>query len=439
MHLNARSYAVLCIQMLTPCLIRQIKNHQPVSSQTAGKSLLICMRTPVFIVSTGIISSIGKDTSSCLESLCNGTTGVGQAEILQTAWKDELPVAEVKLTNGDLAALTGMNAALPRTALLSAIAVQEALAPFAQLSRHYPIGFFSANTVGGMDLTETFYRDYAADKRFDIRAFMHHECGAVTSLVKDHFHLNGFNTTISTACSSSANSIMITAEMIRSGMIEVAIAGGADALCRFTLNGFNTLMILDKQPCQPFDQHRRGLNLGEGAGYLLLMSEKAMKETGTIPQAIVAGYANTNDAYHQTASSPEGRGNRLAMEEALRTAGLEPAAIDYINLHGTGTANNDSSEGAAIEKVFRETVPPASSTKGFTGHTLGAAAGVEAVFSTLAISEGLIFPNLRWATQMEDVAFRPVTALQQAQPIHHVLSNSFGFGGNCSSLIFSGC
>jgi len=398
------------------------------------------MKTAAYVINTGVINAIGDDTAQNLQSLYNGSSGIGTATFLQTNWRDELPVAEVKASNAALAARTGLAANLPRTALLSAIAVAEILQPFNGLAGQYPIGFFSANTVGGMDLTESFYKDFAQDKQAgDITSFVHHECGAVTNLVGRHFSLNGFTTTISTACSSSANSIMMAAQMIRSGMLDVAIAGGADALCRFTLNGFNTLMILDKQPCQPFDQHRRGLNLGEGAGYLLLMSEKAMKACGATPIGVVSGYANTNDAFHQTASSPDGTGNKLAMEGALNIAGLRPEDISYINLHGTGTANNDSSEGKAIEAVFGGQVPKASSTKAFTGHTLGAAAGIEAVFSMLAIRDGLIFPNLRWQTQMEEVSFKPVTELEQHSNVQHVMSNSFGFGGNCSSLIFSKC
>lgn len=398
------------------------------------------MSTPVYVVNTGVISAIGNNTEQNLQQLTAGKTGIDKAEFLRTSWKEELPVAEVKASNEALAARTGIYEGLPRTALLSAIAVAEVLAPFKNLTEVYPVGFFSANTVGGMDLTESFYEEYAQDKQAgDITSFVHHECGAVTNLVARHFSLTGFTTTISTACSSSANSIMMAAQMIRSGMLDVAIAGGADALCRFTLNGFNTLMILDRQPCQPFDQNRRGLNLGEGAGYLLLMSEKALKATGASAICTVSGYANANDAYHQTASSPDGTGNKLAMEGALKVAGLQPAAISYINLHGTGTANNDSSEGKAIESIFGANVPKVSSTKAFTGHTLGAAAGIEAVFSSLAIREGIIFPNLRWATQMEDVSFSPVTTLQQQQSVQHVMSNSFGFGGNCSSLIFSKC
>lgn len=398
------------------------------------------MSTPVYVANTGLITAIGGDTSACLHSLLHGKSGVGAPEILRTSWQDEFPVAEVKATNDILAGRTGLKDHLPRTALLSAIAVREALLPFDGLSRHFPVGFFSANTVGGMDLTEDFYGTYATDRQAgNITSFVHHECGAVTNLVAQHFSLKGFTTTISTACSSSANSIMMAAQMIRSGMLDVAVAGGADALCRFTLNGFNTLMILDKQPCQPFDQNRRGLNLGEGAGYLLLMSERALKALNVTPICVVSGYANANDAYHQTASSPEGTGNTLAMKGALRVAGLAPEAISYINLHGTGTANNDSSEGKAIENVFGDHIPQASSTKAFTGHTLGAAGGVEAVFSSLSIPHGIVYPNLRWETQMEDVSFKPVTEVESSRNIQHVLSNSFGFGGNCSSLILSRC
>ena len=393
-----------------------------------------------FVVHTGIITAIGNNTAECLQSLLQGKSGVGKAEILKTHWQDELPIAEVKMTNEQLAQMTGVSADWPRTALLSAIAVQEAWAPYRDGAAGLRTGFFSANTVGGMDLTEGVYKDFVNDSdSVDFKNIENHECGAITELVAEHFGIHDFVTTISTACSSSANSIMMAAQMIESGMLDIAIAGGADSMSKFTLNGFNTLMILDKQPCQPFDNNRRGLNLGEGAGYLLLMSEKAMQQCGAKGICTVSGYANANDAYHQTASSPDGIGNKLAMGNALKKAGLLPADIDYINLHGTGTANNDSSEGKAVSVVFEGNIPMASSTKGFTGHTLGAAAGVEAVFSTLSIRDGIVFPNLRWETQMEDIDWQVVTELQTGQVIQHVLSNSFGFGGNCSSLVLSKC
>jgi 3-oxoacyl-[acyl-carrier-protein] synthase-1 len=398
------------------------------------------MPAPVFIVNTGIVTSIGGDTQACLKSLKEGWSGIGQASILETAWADKIPVAEVKKTNKALADEAGVPRHYPRTALLSAIAVKEAWGPFAQQARPFPVAFFSANTVGGMDRTEAFFPTLLKDRQSGTPVdFIYHECGAVTSIIGRHFCFDGFTTTISTACSSSANSIMMAAQMIRAGMADVAIAGGADALCRFTLNGFNTLGILDRQPCQPFDGGRRGLNLGEGAGYLLLMSERATKAYGARPIATVSGWGNANDAYHQTASSPNGIGNTLAMQGALSVAGLRPEDISYINLHGTGTENNDSAEGRAIESLFEGKVPPASSTKAFTGHTLGAAGGVEAVFATMAIREGIIPPNLRWEQQMPDVSFMPVRELRTGQDVQHVLSNSFGFGGACSSLVFSKC
>jgi 3-oxoacyl-[acyl-carrier-protein] synthase-1 len=398
------------------------------------------MKSPAYIANTGIITAIGNNTEACMQSLLQQKTGVGKAEYLQTNWSSQLPVAEIKMSNVELAAITGVSDTWPRTALLSAIAVKEAWLPFADRIEGLRIGFFSANTVGGMDLTESVYKEFKIDSAgVDFNKIRNHECGAVTQLVAKHFGFNGFVTTISTACSSSANSIMMASQMISNGMLDVAIAGGADSLSRFTLNGFNTLMILDKQPCQPFDNNRRGLNLGEGAGYVLLMSEKAMQQCNVKPAAIVSGYANSNDAYHQTASSPDGIGNKLAMGNAMKKAGLQTTDIDYINLHGTGTANNDSSEGKAIDVLFEGNVPYASSTKAYTGHTLGAAGGVEAVFSTLAIQHGVVFPNMRWQTQMEDVAFKPTTDLLKGIDIKHVLSNSFGFGGNCSSLVFSKC
>lgn len=396
------------------------------------------MSSRAYVVNTGVITAIGNSTEACRLSLTEGRSGISRAEYLRTHWQDELPVGEVKASNEELASLTGLNANLPRTALLSAIAVQEAWQPFSDKNDGLRTGFFSANSVGGMDLTENYYKDFR--KSYDISNLsdiFNHECGAITEIVAAHFNISDFVTTISTACSSSANSIMMAAQMIENGMLDIAIAGGADCLSRFTLNGFNTLMILDKQPCQPFDNNRRGLNLGEGAGYVVLMNDKAMRQCDAQALCIVTGYANANDAYHQTASSPEGIGNKLAMSEAINKAGLQPADIDYINLHGTGTANNDSSEGKAISALFGHDVPLASSTKAFTGHTLGGCGGVEAVFSVLSILHGTVFPNLRWENQMEDVNWKPVTEIVSGLNIRHVLSNSFGFGGNCSSLVFS--
>ena len=395
------------------------------------------MTSAAYVVNTGVITAIGNNTEANRKSLLDRRSGITKSEYLSTHWKDDFPVGEIKATNEELAGITGLGAHLPRTALLSAIAVQEAWASYASTANGLRRGFFSANTVGGMDLTERFYPGFKAGEKTDIQEIVNHECGAITDIVASKFGLTDFVTTISTACSSSANSIMMAAQMIEAGMLDIAVAGGADCLSRFTLNGFNTLMILDREPCKPFDNNRKGLNLGEGAGYIVLMSEAAMKQCRTNPICMVSGYANANDAYHQTASSPEGTGNKLAIKGALAKSRLNPEDIDYINLHGTGTSNNDSAEGAAITAIFGDNIPACSSTKGFTGHTLGGCGGVEAVYSTLAIKEKVIFPNLRWEQQMEDIAWKPVVEVKRDVEVRHVLSNSFGFGGNCSSLILS--
>ena len=395
------------------------------------------MDAPVFVAGAGIISAIGRNKTASLDALISGRAGIGDMRRLESVHKGQLPVAEVPYTNEELAAMTGLSPKLSRTALLSAVAAREALEDSGLAAHGLRIGFVSANSVGGMDKTEDFYAEFLTDpKKGRLRDVVNHECGAVTDVVADYLGIRHFTSTISTACSSSANAIFFGGRLIRHGLLDVVIAGGTDALARFTLNGFNTLMILDAAPCKPFDENRKGLNLGEGAGYLVLVSERVARRTRK-PYALLSGYANACDAYHQTASSPDGMGSLLAMKGALAVAGLEPGEISYINLHGTGTQNNDSAEGSAIRTLFAPHYPPMSSTKSFTGHTLGACGGIEAVFSALSLSEGLIYPNLRLETPIKDFPFSVETTLTQNADIRHVLSNSFGFGGNCTSLVFS--
>lgn len=403
--------------------------------------------SPVAVAGAGVISSIGNDVSACLSALASGQAGMDDITWLDTAHRHKIPVAEVKCSNVRLAELAGVTGSrtISRTALLSLIAAREALEK-ASISNLAALrtGFVSANTVGGMDLTEKFFAyqspDPAADSSLSkgkLRDVVQHECGYSTEWVADQLGIRHFQSTISTACSSSANAIGFAARLIRHGILDVVVAGGADALTRFTLNGFNALMILDSVYCRPFDNDRQGLNLGEGAGYLVLVSDSVAASLPSGVRCTVSGYANANDAWHQTASSPDGRGSWLAMSTALTRSGLQPTDIDYINLHGTGTQNNDLAEGTAIRRLFDPVYPKMSSTKSFTGHTLGASGGIEAVFSVLAIQHGIVYPNLRWHTPMPELPFSPVTTFLQDQPIRHVLSNSFGFGGNCSSLVFS--
>lgn len=395
------------------------------------------MSSRVYISGVGVISAIGNNVAENLGALVSGKAGMQAMQRLQSVHKDSLPVAEVKLSNGEIAALTGLPVHTSRTALLSTAAAREALTASGINISNWRTGFISANSVGGMDKTEDFFEHFLKNSGSGhLREVVNHECGAVTEVTADALGIKDFVTTVSTACSSSANSIFLGARLIRQNRLDVVIAGGADALARFTLNGFNTLMILDSEYCQPFDDNRRGLNLGEGAGYVVLVSEKVAQTLQQKPAVAVTGWANANDAHHQTASSPDGKGNLMAMSQALAKAGLKPGDISYINLHGTGTNNNDIAEGTAIKTLFEGAYPDMSSTKSFTGHTLGASGGIEAVYAAIAIEKGIIFPNLRLQTPMKELPFTPVTRLLHKE-VKHVMSNSFGFGGNCSSLVFS--
>jgi 3-oxoacyl-[acyl-carrier-protein] synthase-1 len=287
-----------------------------------------------------------------------------------------------------------------------------------------------------MDKTEKYYYDFLHDEPFK-PFILTHDCSDSTRRIADHLGIKDYMTTISTACSSSANAIMFGARLIKHGLVDRVLAGGTDALSKFTLNGFNTLMILDKDHCKPFDRDREGLNLGEGAGFVVLESEEVALESKKKILCELTGYANANDAYHQTASSPDGYGAYLSMKEALEMSKLSTGDIGYINAHGTGTDNNDITEGIAIEKIFALSIPPVSSTKPFTGHTLGAAGVVEAIFSILALENQIIYPNLNFRNRIEELNFDPVKKLTEAKGLKNVLSNSFGFGGNDSTLIFS--
>lgn len=381
----------------------------------------------------GVISAIGNSPAETLTSFATQRSGIGKLSLFPSI--HNLPVGEVKLSNEQLSQQLGVRSTFNRTTLLGLYAARQAMHD-AALTQPWRTGVASGTTVGGMDRSEKFFQSQGWDT-VSANALTDHECGSVTERIAEDVNATHHVTTINTACSSSVNAIMYASRLIRAGKLDVALAGGADALTLFTLNGFNSLMILDKGLCKPFDANRNGLNLGEGAAYLVLVSEEVLKAESCKPYAEVSGFANTNDAFHQTASSPEGRGSFAAMEGALNMAGLAPEQIDYINLHGTGTKNNDSSEGTAVQKLFGEHTPALSSTKAFTGHTLGASGGIEAVFSVMAIQHGCVYPNLRFANRMAEVSFDPQQQFETGKNISHVLSNSFGFGGNCSSIIFS--
>jgi 3-oxoacyl-(acyl-carrier-protein) synthase len=392
----------------------------------------------VAITGIGIISSIGKTMEESQQALLSGTHGISRIEHVDTKLRDNIWVGEIKYSNAELADLLKLPAGhnYTRTAMLGCYAAQAAVASLGSCDMDaYKTGLISSTSVGGMDYTERYFYKYLEDPALH-PYISTHDAGDSSHKIADYLGIQGLVTTISTACSSAANAIMMGARLIKHGRLDRVIVGGTDALSKFTINGFNTLMILSDELCQPFDQNRKGLNLGEAAAYLVLESEEVVRKENRKPLAYLAGYGNANDAFHQTASSDNGEGAFLAMEKAFTVAGLSASAIDYINAHGTATPNNDLSEGRALQRIFSDDMPLFSSTKAFTGHTLAAAAAIEAVFCIVALQQQIVFPNLNFKTQMEELDCSPQTEARPAQ-LEHVLSNSFGFGGNCSSLIFS--
>jgi len=386
----------------------------------------------------GIISAIGASVEENFNALLSGKTGISIIENIETIHKDSIKVGEIKKSNEELLQQLQISNAndFSRTAMLGAIAAKQAVenAGIKNIN-NYKTGLISATSVGGMDMTERFFYDYLENEE-NRRYINANDGGNSSHNIADYLGLQGTVTTISTACSSAANAIMLGARLIKSKKLDRVIVGGTDALSKFTINGFKTLMILSDTYNTPFDNNRKGLNLGEAAAFLVLESDEIVQKENKKVLAYVSGYGNANDAFHQTASSENGEGAFLAMEKALKVANLSPENIDYINAHGTATQNNDLSEGRAIERIFGKNTPEFSSTKPFTGHTLAAAAAIEAVYSVLALQNNIIFPNLNFQEKMEEFDLVPETKLKEKN-LQHVLSNSFGFGGNCSTLIFS--
>lgn len=396
------------------------------------------MNKKVAITGMGIISSIGNTVEGNFQSLLHNKTGISTIENIATVHKDVIKVGEIKLTNKQLAHQLNLSPenTFSRTSLLGAIAAQEAIDSAGISSiNDCRTGLISATSVGGMDLKETYFYDYYTNEA-NRKYINSHDIGHSTHQIADYIGLKGMVTTISTACSSAANAIMLGARLIQCGQLDRVIVGGTDALTKFTINGFKTLMILSDTDSTPFDQNRKGLNLGEAAAYLILESDAIVQKENKKVLAYIAGFGNANDAFHQTASSENGEGAYLAMQKAFLNANLKPEEIDYINVHGTATPNNDLSEGRALLRIFDKNIPDFSSTKAFTGHTLAAAAAIEAVYSILAMQHNVVFPNLNFKTPMEEFNLIPQTSLKE-KTINHVLSNSFGFGGNCSTLLFS--
>ncbi|WP_159022219.1 beta-ketoacyl synthase [Formosa sp. L2A11] len=390
----------------------------------------------VAITGMGIMSSIGNSVEENLHALLNNKKGIAPIVNIETRHKNEIKVGEILQTNEELSKMLNLPEEhnYSRTALLGCIAAKQAVkqANIRDIEA-FKTGLISSTSVGGMDLTEKHFQNYNAESR---RLINSHHAVDSTEKIAELLGITDFTSTTSTACSSAANAIMLGARLIKSGQLDRVIVGGTDGLAKFTINGFKTLMILSDTDCTPFDANRKGLNLGEAAAYLVLESDAVVKQENKTVLGYLAGYGNANDAFHQTASSENGEGAFLAMTKALKIAEIKPEDVNYINAHGTATPNNDLSEGKAMKRIYGDFVPDFSSTKAFTGHTLAAAGAIEAVYSVLALQNNVMFPNLNFKTAIPELDLIPVTKVTK-KSLNYVLSNSFGFGGNCSTLIFS--
>lgn len=366
----------------------------------------------VYIAGTGIISALGRGLTTTEKALRENTSAIAPLHVFPLLQEEHLPVGQIP--DVDTALFP------PRTHRL---AVDAALMAMADCPEP-PDAVILGCTTGGILTTEQLLRDNEENKE----AYRYHGLLSVAEEIARECNCHGPVLTISTACSSSAVAIALALNMLRTGRMRRILVGGADSLSRLTYFGFHSLQLVDRKGCRPLDASRQGMAVAEGAAMLLLTTIPSQNA-----QAILFGAGLSCDAYHPTAPHPEGRGAQEAMRAALADAGLTTSNVDYINLHGTGTPDNDLAESKAVTALF-PSPPPVSSIKGATGHSLAAAGAIEAVVATLAVSRGFIPGNT--GCRQPDPALGLIPQIVSSdQPVATVLSNSFGFGGNNGCLV----
>ncbi|MDD3876206.1 MAG: beta-ketoacyl-[acyl-carrier-protein] synthase family protein [Bacteroidales bacterium] len=391
----------------------------------------------VFVTGMGLVSALGSNVNENLKGLRSGQTGIKKSRFFASKYAETHFFGEVNKSTETLIESIKLTSklGLTRTDILAMIAFNEAihdagLAP--EEISSFDTAFISASTVGGMCAHDELFADAQLPEKPSVYLFSYPFAAHALKIIEE-FKIRGISNTINTACSSSANAITMGTKLIQSGRVKRAIVGGADSLSKYTANGFNALRILSDDPCRPFDTNRKGLSLGEGAAYLVLEAEEQtfVKKK----YARISGFSNTSDAFHLSSLSEEAEGVKMAIEKALTSAGLKPGMIDYINTHGTGTENNDKVELLGLSKVFG-LIPPYNATKSYTGHSLGAAGSMEAIIALLSLNYKELYPSLYCENPIDEQT-PPLKKYQNNVDIKHVLSNSFGFGSNCTSLIFS--
>ncbi|MCQ2188654.1 MAG: beta-ketoacyl-[acyl-carrier-protein] synthase family protein [Paludibacteraceae bacterium] len=395
----------------------------------------------ILCCASSIVSVSGIGVGKCFDDVAGADIECLKPRFLSTAV--DVPLREIPFSNEEIFKMLADNysVVLPsrvytRTALLSMLTVADLLKSSPDVSGKRVV-VVNATTAGGMDKSEVYYHNLTVDGSADLALVAGHEPADATNLVCGFLQSRGaevvWSTTVSTACSSSSVAIGIGMDMLRSGDADYAICMGVDPLCKFTVNGFNSLGILSKNVCRPFDAERDGLNLGEGAASVMLAGDEFISSVSdNIPTLCeVLSCETAADAYHQTATSPDAVGPTLAMKAALRKAGVDAGQISYVNAHGTATPNNDESESTAMINIFGENVPPFSSTKFWTGHTLGASGVLEFALSAEMLCRQTLLPTRNFKNEER---LTPVTTAVKT-PLEYIMTNSFGFGGGATSII----
>ncbi len=390
---------------------------------------------PLQLSAFTLVSPLGAGTNATLNALRAGQSGLAHCDFLDVdldTYIGRISGLEKHPVRADLAVYDCRNNRLAQLGL-EQDNFTEAVAAARQRYGRERIGVFLGTSTSGILDTELAYRQRDPETGALPESFHYegsHSCYSVADYVQRVLDLAGPAMVVSTACSSSAKVFGSAARMIQAGLCDAAIVGGVDSLCLTTLYGFNSLGLVSSRPCRPYDANRDGISIGEAAGFVLL--EKAASKIDQ-DSVMLLGIGESSDAYHMSTPHPEGAGARLAIQAALHAAGLTPDDIDYINLHGTGTKSNDAAEDQAVFNVFGGNTP-CSSTKGATGHLLGAAGVTEAIISALCIQHGFMPGGLN--TQLLDPALKSHYLLQNRPgQVTRVLSNSFGFGGNNCSLV----
>lgn len=393
---------------------------------------------PLHLAHFTATSCIGRGLDATLAALRLRSSGLSPCafdSVTLSTWVGEVAGVDDEVLRTDLAPYDCRNNRLAQIGLRQDGFAQAVATTVARVGAQR-VGVFIGTSTSGILQTELAYRRLdpgtgalPADFVYDAT----HNSFSISRFVRDYLYLQGPAASISSACSSSAKVFASASRMMQAGLIDAAVVGGVDTLCLTTLYGFNSLDLLSGSPCRPYDTERNGISIGEGAAFILLERAPDRLAAGAV---LLRGVGESSDAHHMSAPHPDGLGASMAMQQALQTAGLQARDINYINLHGTATPSNDAAEGKAVASVFGDHAVPCSSTKGATGHALGAAGGLEAVISALALQHGLMPGGVH--TRQQDPAIAVDYLMEnREQAMKHVLSNSFGFGGTNCSLIFS--